>query len=99
MEEIAQAFHKTTGHQLKISTGASGKFYAQIRNGAPVAVLVQRLGPVELGAHVVGDRLVEAGLGRRQLVGDGGGDAFDDFIAEFGLHPADHAAQFAGVDE
>lgn len=40
MEEIAQAFHKTTGHQLKISTGASGKFYAQIRNGAPFQVFL-----------------------------------------------------------
>lgn len=40
MEEIAQAFNKATGHQLKISTGASGKFYAQIRNGAPFQVLL-----------------------------------------------------------
>lgn len=40
MEEIAQAFNKETGHQLKISTGASGKFYAQIRNGAPFQVFL-----------------------------------------------------------
>ena len=40
MEEIAQAFNKATGHQLKIATGASGKFYAQIRNGAPFQVFL-----------------------------------------------------------
>lgn len=40
MEEIAQAFNKVTGHQLKISTGASGRFYAQIRNGAPFQVFL-----------------------------------------------------------
>lgn len=40
MEEIAQAFNKATGHQLKIVTGPSGKFYAQIRNGAPFQVFL-----------------------------------------------------------
>jgi molybdate transport system substrate-binding protein len=40
MEEIAKAFYKSTGHQLKISTGASGKFYAQIKNGAPFQVFL-----------------------------------------------------------
>ena len=44
-------------------------------DGAGAAVVLQRLGAVELLAHVVGDRLVEAGLGRRQLVGDRVGDA------------------------
>ena len=40
IEEIAIAFNKATGHQLKISTGASGKFYAQIKNGAPFQVFL-----------------------------------------------------------
>ena len=40
MEEIAEAFNQITGHRLKISTGASGKFYAQIRNGAPFQVFL-----------------------------------------------------------
>ena len=40
IEEIAKEFSKATGHQLKISTGASGKFYAQIKNGAPFQVFL-----------------------------------------------------------
>lgn len=40
IEEISQSFEKMTGHRLKISTGASGKFYAQIKNGAPFEVFL-----------------------------------------------------------
>ncbi len=40
IEEIGRAFNKATGHQLKVSTGASGKFYAQIKNGAPFQVFL-----------------------------------------------------------
>ena len=35
IKAIAAVLEKTTGHKLKISTGASGAFYTQIRNGAP----------------------------------------------------------------
>lgn len=35
IKAIAAVLQKTTGHTLKISTGASGAFYTQIRNGAP----------------------------------------------------------------
>jgi molybdate transport system substrate-binding protein len=35
MEQIAAAFAKETGHKLLLSYGATGKFYAQIKNGAP----------------------------------------------------------------
>ncbi|HWR75748.1 MAG TPA: molybdate ABC transporter substrate-binding protein [Thiobacillus sp.] len=40
MQKIAADFEKATGHQAKLSFGATGKFYAQIRNGAPFEVLL-----------------------------------------------------------
>jgi molybdate transport system substrate-binding protein len=40
MEAIASVFEKDTGHKAAISTGATGKFYAQIQNGAPFEVLL-----------------------------------------------------------
>src|SRR5918996_1278951 len=36
--EIAAEFQKATGHQVQTSAGSSGKFYAQIKNGAPFEV-------------------------------------------------------------
>lgn len=38
MKSIATAFENRTGHKVKLSFGASGKFYAQIRYGAPFQV-------------------------------------------------------------
>ncbi|MDO9225252.1 MAG: molybdate ABC transporter substrate-binding protein [Pseudomonadota bacterium] len=35
MNAIAAEFARDTGHQAKLSFGSSGKFYAQIKNGAP----------------------------------------------------------------
>ena len=40
MQKIAAAFAQDTGHQAQLSFGATGKFYAQIANGAPFAVLL-----------------------------------------------------------
>ncbi len=40
MKEIAAAFEKDTGHKVTMSQGASGKFYAQIVNGAPFELLL-----------------------------------------------------------
>lgn len=39
MQKIAAAFEKETGHKLALSFGSTGKFYAQIKNGAPFEVL------------------------------------------------------------
>lgn len=40
MQEIAPLFAKATGHEAQLSFGATGKFYAQINNGAPFDVLL-----------------------------------------------------------
>lgn len=40
IKAIAAVLHKTTGHTLKISLGATGKLYAQIQNGAPFDLLL-----------------------------------------------------------
>ena len=40
MKAIAEGFEKATGHAAVLSSGATGKFYAQIRNGAPFDVLL-----------------------------------------------------------
>ncbi len=36
--EIAAEFEKSTGHNVLVSAGSSGKFYAQVKNGAPFDV-------------------------------------------------------------
>jgi molybdate transport system substrate-binding protein len=40
MQKIAQAFEQDTGHKAKLVFGSTGKFYAQIKNGAPFSVLL-----------------------------------------------------------
>lgn len=40
MQKIAAQFEKDSGHKLALSSGATGKFYAQIKNGAPFEVLL-----------------------------------------------------------
>jgi len=40
IKALAAQFERDTGHRLVISTGATGKFYAQIRNGAPFELLL-----------------------------------------------------------
>lgn len=40
MQQIAAMFQKDTGHVVKLSFGSSGKFYAQIHNGAPYDVFL-----------------------------------------------------------
>jgi molybdate transport system substrate-binding protein len=40
MKVLSQVFEQQSGHQARIITGATGKFYAQIKNGAPFQVLL-----------------------------------------------------------
>ena len=39
-QKIARGFERETGQRLSIALGSTGKFYAQIRHGAPFAVLL-----------------------------------------------------------
>src|SRR5690606_28398316 len=40
LKAIAAGFESDTGHQVVASFGATGQFYAQIRNGAPFDVFL-----------------------------------------------------------
>lgn len=40
MEQLKSLFEKASGHKLIISYGTVGKFYAQIKNGAPFELLI-----------------------------------------------------------
>ncbi|MCB1916268.1 MAG: molybdate ABC transporter substrate-binding protein [Rhodocyclaceae bacterium] len=40
MKEIAESFARATGHRALLAFGSTGRLYAQIRNGAPFAVLL-----------------------------------------------------------
>jgi molybdate transport system substrate-binding protein len=65
MARMAEAFAAATGHRAKLSSGATGKFHAQIVNGAPFEVLLaadertpQRL--IDEGHAVPGSRFTYA---------------------------------------
>ncbi len=40
MKEIAAEFEKDSGHKVNLTQGATGKFYAQITNGAPFEIFL-----------------------------------------------------------
>ena len=40
LEEIGTKFKAATGHDIKVSAGATGKLYTQIENGAPFEVFI-----------------------------------------------------------
>jgi molybdate transport system substrate-binding protein len=65
MKIIAQDFERTTGYKAVLSFGGTGQFYAQIKNGAPFAVLLaaDTLTPAKIekeGLGVAGTRLTYA---------------------------------------
>lgn len=71
MQRIAAAFERDTGHRARLASGATGKFYAQIRNGAPFEVLLaaDEATPARLeaeGRTVAGTRFTYA-IGRLVL--------------------------------
>lgn len=57
MQRIAAEFERDTGHRAQLSVGATGKFYAQVRNGAPFEVLLSADDetPARLGAEGAAD--------------------------------------------
>jgi len=65
IQRIAADFERATGHKALVSIGSTGKFYAQIKNGAPFEVLLSadEATPKRLeaeGAAVAGSRFVYA---------------------------------------
>ena len=71
MQQIAELFQKDTGNTVKLSFGSSGKFYSQIKQGAPFDVFLaaDEKNPVLLeqeGLAVKDSRLVYA-LGKLVL--------------------------------
>jgi len=65
IQKIAPDFERTTGHRIVPSFGSTGKFYAQINNGAPFEVLLaaDHATPFRLereGAAVAGSRFTYA---------------------------------------
>jgi molybdate transport system substrate-binding protein len=40
MQKIAAAFERDTGHKAVLAFGSTGRFYAQVKNGAPFEVLL-----------------------------------------------------------
>ncbi|MEO8123701.1 MAG: molybdate ABC transporter substrate-binding protein [Burkholderiales bacterium] len=65
MQRIAADFERETGHKALVSIGSTGKFYAQIKNGAPFEVLLSadEATPKRLeaeGAAVAGSRFAYA---------------------------------------
>lgn len=59
MQRIAAAFAEDTGHKAVLSFGSTGKFYAQIKNGAPFQVLLAA--DQETPARLEQDKLTLAG--------------------------------------
>ena len=59
MQQIAAAFERETGHKVQAAYGATGKFYAQIKNGAPFEVLLSA--DDETPARLIKENAAQAG--------------------------------------
>jgi molybdate transport system substrate-binding protein len=67
LAQIAEGFTAATGHTLKVSVGATGKFYAQIVAGAPFDVLIAADG--ETPARLVREGLAVSGTAYTYAIG------------------------------
>lgn len=71
MKQIAADFERDTGHRLRLTYGATGKFYAQIKHGAPFDVLLaaDAVTPAKLVAEgaAIGASLRTYAIGRLVL--------------------------------
>jgi len=67
MKSIAAAFEQQTGHKVSIALGASGQFYAQIRQGAPFDVLLSA--DAEIPRKLEEENLAERGTRFTYAVG------------------------------
>jgi len=70
MQEIARLFEQDTGHKARLSFGATGKFYAQIANGAPFGILLAAddTTPEKIGREGLGDAATRFTYAIGQLV-------------------------------
>lgn len=71
MRKVAAAFERDTGHQARLAFGSTGRFYAQVKHGAPFQVLLaaDQETPAKLeaeGLAVAGSRFTYA-VGRLVL--------------------------------
>lgn len=67
LKQIAEGFTAATGHTLKVSVGATGKFHAQIVAGAPFEVLIAA--DDETPARLVKEGLAVAGTPYTYAIG------------------------------
>lgn len=78
--ELADAFTASTGHGIRIATGATGKLHAQVVQGAPFDILLaadgERPARLEADGHVVAGQRFTYALGRVCLISfrDGAAD-------------------------
>jgi len=65
MQKIAVLFAQETGHKATLSMGSTGKFYAQIKNGAPFHVLLS--GDDETALRLEKDNAITPHTQRKQI--------------------------------
>ena len=99
MEQIAASFEKDTGHKIQLSTGATGKFYAQIKNGAPFEVFLSadETTPAKLvseGMAIADSRFTYA-IGRLELLDTDAIDTCRPFVPDHSLIGLHEVAAFA----